>query len=183
MSVPAEVLVRPASLLVPLAALAVAAPMAALGGCSELRPVGEATAPADSAAGEVPFRLAGPGGAAIVVAVAVDGREPVDLILDTGATFTCVDDSLARAWALPEQRLRVGVAVGIGAAGRVTLHRVDSLRVGAAVARRVTVCSMDLAALRAVGGNVHGLLGLNVLRQYRVTLDFGRGVLRLAPLG
>jgi hypothetical protein len=68
-------------------AVAAAAAGAALGGCSDARRAVAALAarpaPADTAAGEVPFRFAGPGGAAIVVAVAVDGRAPVDLILDT----------------------------------------------------------------------------------------------------
>jgi predicted aspartyl protease len=107
----------------------------------------------------------------------------VDLILDTGATYTCVDSSLARELALPERRVAVGVAVGVGGTGRVRLHAVDSLRVGAAVVRDVTVCSMDLRALRQLGGDVHGLLGLNVLRRFRVTLDFEREVMRLAPAG
>jgi predicted aspartyl protease len=157
-------------------------PAAGLAGCSDVRwPRGTDGAPADTTTGEVRFRMAGPGGAAIVVPVSVDGHDPVDLILDTGATLTCVDTALARAWALPEQRMAVGMAVGIGAAGRVRLHTADSLRVGTTSARRVTVCSMDLQALRAVGSDVRGLLGLNVLRNYRVTLDFERRVLQLAP--
>jgi predicted aspartyl protease len=165
------------------AATAIVAATALLAGaCVEPPRSGAATsAPADSAAGEIPFRLAGPGGAALVVPVHMDGRGPVDLILDTGATYTCVDSALAREWALPEQRLVRGVAVGIGGAGRTTLHRVDSLRVGPAVVRDVSVCSLDLRALRAIGGDVRGLLGLNVLRRFRVTLDFERRVLRLDP--
>ncbi|HEU4722225.1 MAG TPA: retropepsin-like aspartic protease [Gemmatimonadaceae bacterium] len=143
----------------------------------------EATPPADSAAGEIGFRLAGPGGAAIVVPVHVNGRGPIDLILDTGATITCVDTSLARELALPEQRLTVGAAIGVGGVGRVRLHRVDSLRIAGAVARRINVCSMDLAGMRAVAPSVRGLLGLNVLKPFTVTLDFERRVLRLAVPG
>ena len=141
----------------------------------------DATPPADSAAGELAFRLAGPGGAAIVVPVHINGRGPIDLILDTGATITCVDTSLARELALPEQRLTIGTAVGVGGAGRVRLHRVDSLHVAGAVARRINVCAMDLSAMRVVAPNVRGLLGLNVLKPFTVTIDFQRSVLRLAP--
>ncbi|MGZ8379771.1 MAG: retropepsin-like aspartic protease [Gemmatirosa sp.] len=138
-----------------------------------------ASAPADTAAGEIAFRLAGPGGAALVVPVHVNGRGPYDLILDTGATFTCVDTTLARELALPERRGAIGTAVGIGGAGGVRLHRVDSLRVGAATARELTVCALDLSTLRALGPEVRGLLGLNFLRSFRVGLDFERDVLRL----
>ena len=143
----------------------------------------DATPPADSAAGELGFRLAGPGGAAIVVPVHINGRGPIDLILDTGATITCVDTSLAREFALPEQRLTIGTAVGVGGAGRVRLHRVDSLRVAGAVARRLNVCAMDLSAMRVVAPSVRGLLGLNVLKPFTVTIDFRRSVLRLAAPG
>ena len=142
---------------------------------------GDATPPADSAAGELAFRLAGPGGAAIVVPVHINGRGPIDLILDTGATVTCVDTSLARELSLPERRLTVGTAIGVGGSGRVRLHRVDSLRVAGVVARRIDVCAMDLGAMRVVAPDVRGLLGLNVLKPYTVTIDFRRNVLRLAP--
>ena len=81
--------------------------------------------------------------------------------------------------ALPERRIAVGTAVGVGGTGGVRLFGADSLRVGAASARGITVCALDLRALRAVGPEVRGLLGLNFLRSFRVTLDFEREVLRL----
>jgi predicted aspartyl protease len=152
-------------------------------GCTDPRRPASSSAAADSAAGEVGFRWAGPGGAALVVSARVNGRAPVDLILDTGATLTCVDTSLVRELALPEQRTILGAAVSIRGAGRVRLYSVDSLQVGAAVARGLTVCALDLRALRPVSPEVRGLLGLNFLRSFRVTLDFERDILRLAPPG
>ena len=151
--------------------------------CSEIGGA-NATPPADSASGELAFQFAGPGGAAVVVPVYINGRGPIDLILDTGATMTCVDSSLVRELSLPEQRLTIGTAVGIGGAGRVRVHRVDSLRVAGSVTRRLSVCAMDLSAMKVVAPSVRGLLGLNVLRQFTLTLDFERKVLRLAsPAG
>jgi predicted aspartyl protease len=141
---------------------------------------GDVTPPADSASGELGFRLAGPGGAAVVVPVYINGQGPIDLILDTGATITCVDSSLTRELSLPEQRLTMGTAIGVGGAGRVRLHRVDSLRVAGSTTRRLSVCAMDLSAMKVVAPSVRGLLGLNVLRRFTVTLDFERKVLRLA---
>ena len=55
----------------------------------------------------------------------------------------------------------------------------DSIRVGGAVATDITACVLDLAQLKAVSPRVDGLLGLNFLRAYRVTLDFERSVLML----
>ena len=45
----------------------------------------------------------------------------------------------------------------------------------------VTVCTLDLANIREAGLEVRGLLGLNVLKAYRVTIDFKRSVLSLQP--
>jgi predicted aspartyl protease len=169
----------------PDARLAMLAMLAMLLGlsCGDMQGVSSSAASADSAAGEVAFRLAGPGGAALVVPAYINGHGPVDLILDTGATLTCVDTAFARTLALPERRFTIGMAAGIGGSGRVSLHSVDSLRVGAAVVRALTVCAIDLRELRVLGGGVRGLLGLNVLRNFRVTLDFERRVVRLAPPG
>ena len=153
-----------------------------LPGCERVAmPPPRVQAPVDSAAGEVPFRLVGPGGAAILVRAVLNGRDSVDLIVDTGATLTCVDDRFARELQLPEQRGVVGTGIGVGGSGRVRLVRVDSLRVGAATARNLSVCSLDLAAVERVSPGVRGLLGLNFLRSFRVTFDFRREVMLLAP--
>ncbi len=136
-------------------------------------------APADTAAGEIAFRLAGPNEAALLVPVFINGEGPLDFVLDTGATLTCVGQGTAERLELPERRGVGGYGVGIGGAGAVRLVRVDSLRVGAAEAFDLPACVLDLAQIRALGIEVHGLLGLNFLRSFRVTLDFGRSVLLL----
>ncbi|MDF2770998.1 MAG: Aspartyl protease [Geminicoccaceae bacterium] len=155
---------------------------AASSACTETRATSMRTAEVDSTSGEVRFQWAGPGGAALTVPAHINGHGPVDLLFDTGATMTCVDTALARAWELPERRAVRGVATGLGGSGAVRLVAVDSLRIGAAVARDLTICATDLRVLRVVGPEVRGLLGLNVLRNYRVTLDFEREVVRLEPL-
>lgn len=156
--------------------------VAALPGCDVGAPA-RVEAPADSAAGEVAFTMAGPGGAAMLVPVYIDGRGPYQLVLDTGATLTCLDSALATELGLREARARVAIGAGVGGSGRLRLVRVDSLRVGAAVAEDLTVCALDLAHIAAVGGDAKGLLGLNVLRNFRVTIDFERSMLRLEAAG
>ena len=91
-------------------------------------------APADSAAGEVAFKLVGPNEAALVVPISINGREPVDFVLDTGATLTCIDVSLARVLGLPEEGPMGGVGIGAMTVGRIETVRMDTLRVGNAVA-------------------------------------------------
>jgi predicted aspartyl protease len=163
--------------------LAMVLALAGGAGCADLRRPASTAVTADSSAGELAFRWAGPGGAALVVPVRINGAEPVDLVLDTGATLTCVDSALTRELALPEQRAVRGSAVGVGGSGQVRLYRVDSLQLGTAVARGLTVCALDLQALRAIAPEVRGLLGLNVLRGFQVTLDFERQVVALVPSG
>lgn len=135
-------------------------------------------APADSAAGEVAFEWAGPGGAALVLPVHVNGEGPFDFVLDTGATLTCLDQSLVERLGLPEARGRVGFGAGVGGSGAMRLVAIDSLRVGAAEAADLTGCALDLPQAEALGIEFQGLLGLNFLRSFRLSLDFERQVVR-----
>jgi predicted aspartyl protease len=160
-----------------------AAPVAAallLAACPAAVAPERVEAPADSAAGETTFELAGPGGGALVVPVHVNGAGPFRFVLDTGATLTCVGSALSDSLALPEQRGAAGIGAGIGGTGRMRLVRLDSLRVGAAVAAGMTACSLELAHITDLGFDVQGLLGLNFLREFRVTLDFDRRVMTLS---
>src|ERR1041384_5907620 len=50
--------------------------------------------PTSPTPGEVPFDLAPPNDAAIIVPVKINGRGPYKFVLDTGATFTCIDQKL-----------------------------------------------------------------------------------------
>ena len=135
-------------------------------------------APADSAAGEVEFKLTGPNEAALVVPVSINGRAPVDFVLDTGATLTCIDVSLARVLNLSDEGPIGGVGIGAMTVGRIETVRIDTLRLGHAVAYDLPACRLDLAPLREAFG-AQGLLGLNFLKEFDVALDFERRVLRL----
>lgn len=72
--------------------------------------------PSQTAPGEVTFELAGPNEAAMVVPVKINGKGPYDFVLDTGATFTCVDRSLAEELRLPDWSGPFGTVV-IGGRG------------------------------------------------------------------
>jgi predicted aspartyl protease len=135
--------------------------------------------PVDAEAGEIPFRFGGRGEAALLVSVEINGEGPFDFVLDTGATLTCVDQTIAERLQLPARRGAVGVGAGIEGAGRIGLVTLDSLRLGGAAASALDACVLDLAHTEVIGVGIDGLLGLNFLRQFRVTLDFGRNVLLL----
>ena len=136
----------------------------------------------DSAAGVTSFELAGPGGAALVVPVHLNGEGPYSFVLDTGATLTCVDQVLADSLELPERAGRFGIGSGIRGSGRMRLVSLDSLRLGDTSAYDLTACAIDLSELATAGLDVNGLVGLNFLKAFRVTLDFGAGTLHLEEL-
>ena len=131
-------------------------------------------------AGEIPFTLAGRGGAAVVVPVHVNGTGPYQFILDTGATLTCVDEKLADRLELPKPVGMIGYGATVGETGTVGLHRISTLSVGGATASRLTACALDLERMHQVGLEVDGLLGLNFLKSFKVSLDFERKTLSLA---
>lgn len=150
-----------------------------LGACQVAGAPATVEAPADTAAGEIPLELAGANEAALIVPVHINGEGPFRLVLDTGATFTCVTTELAARLDLPEQRGAIGYGAGVHAAGRVQLVRYDSVRVGSASAHDMGGCALDLSSLAAFGTTVDGLLGLNFLRAFDVRLDFQRNILML----
>jgi predicted aspartyl protease len=149
------------------------------GACTQ--PMGTATPDPAAAPGEIPFTLEGAGGAAIVVPVRINDKGPYDFVVDTGATLTCLDAKLADELALPAMRGTIGRGATLGGSGTVGLRRVESIGIGETRATGVTACVLDLNNIRAAGLDVHGLLGLNVLKAYTVTFDFKRNILSLRP--
>ena len=114
-----------------------------------------------------------------MVPVQINGTGPYQFVLDTGATLTCVDQSLAERLELPKPVGMIGYGATVGEAGTVGLHRIDTLSVGDATASRLTACALDLQRMHKVGLKVDGLLGLNFLKSFKVSLDFERQVLSL----
>jgi predicted aspartyl protease len=150
-----------------------------LAGCPGTGAPARVDAPVDAAAGEVALGTVGHNEAALVVPVHINGQGPFDLVLDTGATLTCVTTELAQRLGLPDRTGAVAYGAGVQSAGRLRIVEIDSLRVGNASAHGATGCVIDLDALQTVGADVDGLLGLSFLREFDVRLDFRRGVMTL----
>jgi predicted aspartyl protease len=139
----------------------------------------DAGAPAEAAPGTVRFKMAAPNDAAIVVNVKINGQGPYDFVLDTGATFTCVDNKLAAELKLPQWKGSSGTVVVGPGGGEMKLLKIDTLEVGTAKASDLIACALDLNRLAPPGLGVRGLVGLNFLKPYRVTIDFEQKSLRL----
>jgi predicted aspartyl protease len=126
----------------------------------------------------VPFRLAGAAQPLILLPVSINSTAPREFILDTGAGTTLLTPEFAR-----ELNVTVtGTKEGQTAGGKVAaqLGRVDSIAVGRALQWEVDVAIVDLSQLsNAVGAKIHGDLGYNFLKHFRVTLNFRSNELRL----
>ena len=122
-----------------------------------------------------------PAAPAIVVFAVLQGRMPdqrrrLRLALDTGATYTMIPWEIARAIGYHPERSRRQVqlltASGLVYAPLVTLGEVRAL--GQSV-KNLDALVHDLPP----AGRVDGLLGLNFLRHFKLTLDFLNGLLTL----
>lgn len=145
-------------------------------GCTLPNQVGQ---PSETSPGEVRFEMAPPNDAAIIVPVKINGKGPYKFVLDTGATFTCIDTKLVEELKLPDWKGQFGVAVITPGEGNVRLVNVDSLEVGEAKATKLQACTIDLQQMQKQGLNVKGLVGLNFLKSYRMSIDFEKRVLKL----
>src|SRR5438874_13196204 len=85
--------------------------------------------PASTLPGEVPFELAPPNDAAIIVPVKINGHGPFKFVLDTGATFTCIDQKHVDELKLPDGRGQLGIGVLQPSEGEVKLVSHDSIDV------------------------------------------------------
>jgi len=136
--------------------------------------------PTQTAPGEVRFKLAGPNDAALIVPVKINGNGPYDFVLDTGATFTCIDRTLAEELKLPDWSGPLGTVVITGDEGQMGFVKTDTFTVGdTASASELLACKLDLSPMQPPGFGIKGLVGLNFLRTYRVTINFDQKLLRL----
>jgi predicted aspartyl protease len=128
---------------------------------------------------DVSFRLAGGQNPLILVPVYVKGKGPYEFILDTGAYRCLLSPEVSSSIGIqPDSQQR---ATGIGGTINISSARVSSLTVGTARQENIEVAiTGELSRLgEAVQSKVDGVLGSNFLKDFRVTLDFGRGVVRL----
>ena len=113
-------------------------------------------------------------------------KDPLNFIVDTGATVTVVSEKVA---ALDEvqaflqlERMKVFGAAGV--TENVKIMQLPRLTIGAYDRERVVAAVLDLDPINETAGFLQsGILGGNFLRQFRVTFDFQRRIIRLEPLG
>lgn len=149
---------------------------------------------------DVSFGFVGGENPLIFVPVSVNGQAPRPFLLDTGAGLCMLTSEFAARLGIE----RLEEKKGMGAGGQLAVHlgRVQSFALGEAQLADLQVAitgdlhkicsarSEHLAAAvvdflaplgRAVSEELHGIVGYNFLRQFRVTIDYPRSVVRFDP--
>jgi len=118
-------------------------------------------------------------GGSLVVQVLLNGSVDAHLIVDTGATMTVISYDLGiELGLLSGSDVSLNTVNTAGGSVQVSMTHVETMQVGSAKASHVAVAIHDLPD--GISG-VSGLLGMSFLRNFEITLDADRGLLRLLP--
>jgi predicted aspartyl protease/Flp pilus assembly protein TadD len=118
--------------------------------------------------------------------VSFDGLEkPANFIIDTGASISVVSAALAARAGLDRfaQAGRIRVFGAAGLAENIQTILLPRIVLGAYQWQNVYAAVLDMEPINETAGfEQTGIVGGNLLRRYRVTFDFARGIIRLEPL-
>jgi tetratricopeptide (TPR) repeat protein len=158
----------------------VPAPVAA----ATVSPVSAATTAASPRVFDLPIRSTSSGFWSS--AVEFDGlRRPLNFIVDTGASISVVSQQLHEREDLSgfEQKARLKIFGAAGVSENVPLLLVPRVRIGSYTHPHLAAAVLDMAPINETSGfEQTGIIGGNLLRFFRVTFDFHRGVVRLEML-
>lgn len=111
----------------------------------------------------------------LTVPVAVNARGPYHFIIDTGAERTTVSHELANVLRLsPGRPVTLLSMTGRSQVDTVVVPRLEIESIG--VQHRVVAPKLEARNLGAIG-----LLGIDMLRDHQVTIDFDRGTMDVRP--
>ena len=114
------------------------------------------------------------GAPSIRTKVALDGRIEADFVIDTGATYTAISESLARSLGYAFERgERINV---LTANGKMQVRRIRLVSVSL---QGYAVHNLQVIVLPETRGRSINLLGLNFLNYFKYSIDSKRGEFRL----
>jgi predicted aspartyl protease/Tfp pilus assembly protein PilF len=131
----------------------------------------------------VPFRTTQNG--LISVETELEGAHRINAILDSGASSTVISKAAVTRLNMREQIIKGQSARVIGAAGitdNVELVFIRNCRVADLEQTNIRALVLDFAAINETSGfEQSGILGGDFLRNFRITIDFGRGRVGFQP--
>lgn len=112
-------------------------------------------------------------------------EKPVNFIIDTGASISVVSQALAARAGMDRlaQSGRIRVYGAAGLAENIQTVLLPSVTLGSHARRNVYAAVLDMEPINETAGfEQTGIVGGNILRHFRVSFDFVRGVVRLDPV-
>jgi predicted aspartyl protease/thioredoxin-like negative regulator of GroEL len=117
--------------------------------------------------------------------VVLEGIEkPLNFIVDTGASISVISQELAKTEDMTrfEQKTRLKVFGAAGISEDVVTLLLPRVSFGDYTHANLPAAVLDMSAINETSGfEQMGIIGGNVLRRFRVTFDFQRGLVRLDP--
>ncbi|NHJ31290.1 MAG: hypothetical protein FK732_00365 [Asgard group archaeon] len=108
----------------------------------------------------------------IGVPVKINGSEPFDFVLDTGAGGTVITQQLAEKLQLKTQPFP-GIVKGVGGDAKMEIALVDHFNVGVTTQENMQIITTDLAKVAPKAAKIkNGIIGYNFLKNYKVILDY-----------
>ena len=113
-----------------------------------------------------------------LVDLGVNQRDEVTLLIDTGASMTTLSSSAFESLSSNRKVSKIGTRIFQTANGvtKGTVYRVDQLRLGSFQIRNTNIAVLDFT----LSPGVDGLLGMNVLGQFRFQIDQDNAALLLS---
>src|SRR5215212_10117594 len=115
----------------------------------------------------------------------IEGMDkPVNFIIDTGASISVVSQALAARSGMDKlaQSGRIRVYGAAGLAENIQTVLLPRVTLGSHARQNVYAAVLDMEPINETSGfEQTGIVGGNVLRHFRVSFDFVRGVVRLDP--
>ena len=118
----------------------------------------------------------------IIIDPIINGKGPFSLVVDTGASMTIISPAVARASGVGDRGVR---AIATGATGNLDVRvvKLKSLTLGSTELNSVQVAVMSLATLnRATRLRLGGIIGYNVLKRFRISIDYALRRILFTPL-
>lgn len=134
-------------------------------------PVTLASTPVNGITVPAEIRHGAEGSTLVVVEVLIQGKGPYPMAIDTGASLTLIDSSLATQLGLPAAGSAENIT-GVGGGERVTPVSITQWSLGQAQLPAMTITSSSLSDLRRSAG-VDGLLGSDLFARFgAVTINY-----------